>query len=167
MLVRIETPDDYAAVRTLNSAAFATHAEANLVEALRTHAHPLVSLVAELDGEIVGHIMFSPVVLSSRGDLRIMGLAPMAVAPKHQYQGIGSALVRKGLDECKALGVGAVVVLGHVKYYPRFGFLPSTDFDIRCEYPVPEEAFMAIELQSRYLVGATGVVKYHDAFAKV
>lgn len=94
-----------------------------------------------------------------------MGLAPMAVAPEHQRKGIGSALVRAGLDECKQLGFGAVVVLGHADYYPRFGFLSSARFGIGCEYEVPEEVFMVVELQAGFLDGASGKVKYHAAFS--
>lgn len=88
----------------------------------------------------------------------------MAVMPEHQRQGIGSALVRAGLERCQQLSFGAVVVLGHPGYYPRFGFLPSTRYGIGCEYEAPEEAFMVIELQPDFLKGASGKVKYHSAF---
>lgn len=80
-----------------------------------------------------------------------MGLAPMAVAPERQRQGIGSALVRAGLDRCKEPGFGAIVVLGHPEYYPRFGFSIAKRFDIGCEYEVPDEVFMVMELQPGYL----------------
>ncbi len=96
-----------------------------------------------------------------------MGLAPMAVAPEHQRKGIGSALVRAGLEQCKQLGFAAVVVLGHPEYYPRFGFSPSSRFGINSEYEVPEEVFMAMELQPGALSGKTGRVKYHAAFSNV
>jgi putative acetyltransferase len=108
--------------------------------------------------------MFSPVSLPGRADLKIMGLAPMAVAPEYQRKGIGSALVRAGLEECKHLGFGAVVVLGHPDYYPRFGFAPASRFGIGCDYEVPEDTFMIIELQSGFLRGASGNIKYHEAF---
>jgi putative acetyltransferase len=111
--------------------------------------------------------MFSPVSLSGHPALKIMGLAPMAVAPEHQRKGIGSALVRAGLEQCKQLGFGAVVVLGHPAYYPRFGFSSSTRFGIGCEYEVPEEAFMVVELQAGFLRGTSGKVKYHAAFSNV
>jgi putative acetyltransferase len=107
--------------------------------------------------------MFSPVLLAGHSALKIMGLAPMAVLPEHQRTGIGSALVRAGLEACSDLGYGAVVVLGHPEYYPRFGFKPSTRFGIGCEYEVPEEVFMAIELQPGYLATASGKVQYHEA----
>ncbi len=167
MLIRAEEQRDWAAVHAVNVSAFETPAEANLVDALRDQAQPLVSLVAEGDGAIVGHIMFSPVELSGHPALSIMGLAPMAVAPEHQRKGIGSALVRAGLEQCKQLGFGAVVVLGHPAYYPRFGFVPSTRFGMGCEYEVPEELFMVAELQSGFLSGASGKVRYHAAFSNV
>jgi putative acetyltransferase len=165
MLIRGEEQRDWAAIHAVNLSAFETPLEANLVDALRGQAQPLVSLVAEDDGAIVGHIMFSPVLLSGPPARRIMGLAPMAVTPAHQRKGIGSALVRAGLEQCRQLGVGAVVVLGHPAYYPRFGFLSSARFGIGCEYDVPEEAFMVVELQAGFLGGASGTAKYHAAFS--
>lgn len=167
MLIRAEQQKDWAAVHAVNVSAFDTPAEANLVDALREQAHPLISLVADDNGKILGHIMFSPVSLPGDPELRIMGLAPMAVSPEHQREGMGSALVRAGIEQCRQLDFGAVVVLGHPAYYPRFGFSPSTRFCIGCEYDVPEEVFMAVELKPGYLDGASGKVKYHAAFSKL
>lgn len=167
MLIRDEEERDLAAVRRLNAAAFGTPAEAKLVDALRQQARPVVSLVAEENQAIVGHIMFSPVVLSSHPELKIMGLAPMAVSPQHQRQGIGSALVRAGLEQCRKLGSGAVVVLGHPGYYPRFGFVPAGRMGIGCEYEVPADVFMLVELEPDYLRNASGTIKYDPAFANV
>jgi len=167
MLIRAEKENDRDAVYAVNTSAFETPSEANLVDALLEQAQPVVSLVAEDNGEVVGHIMFSPVSLSEYPDLKLMGLAPMAVAPEHQRKGIGSALVRAGLEQCKQLGFAAVVVLGHPEYYPRFGFSPSSRFDIDSEYEVPEDVFMAMELQPGALSGKTGRVKYHAAFSNV
>jgi putative acetyltransferase len=167
MLIRPEKDDDWDAVHAVNVSAFESPSEANLVDALREQAQPVVSLVAEENGEVIGHIMFSPVALSGGPNLRVLGLAPMAVAPTHQQKGIGSALVRTGLEQCRQLGFDAVVVLGHPTYYPRFGFVPSSRFGIDSEYDVPEEAFMAMELKPESLNGMTGRVKYHAAFSSV
>ena len=93
-----------------------------------------------------------------------MGLAPMAVTPAHQKKGVGSALVRAGLDQCRQLGFVAAVVLGHPQYYPRFGFLPSFKFGIDSEYDVPKEVFMAMELRPDALSGKTGKVRFHSVF---
>jgi len=167
MLIRAEKECDRVTVRAVNISAFELPSEADLVDALRQQAQPVVSLVAEENGEIVGHIMFSPVFLSDHPELKMMGLAPMAVAPVHQRKGTGSALVRAGLDQCRQLDFVAVVVLGHPEYYPRFGFSPSSRFGIDSEYDVPEEVFMAMELQPEALSGKTGRVTYHPAFSSV
>lgn len=166
-MIRIEEKNDWAAVYALNSSVFATSAEANLVDVLREEAGPIISLVAEENNKIVGHIMFSPVSLSSNSEVNIMGLAPMAVDHKFQRRGVGSALVRAGLEQCKEIDFNAVVVLGHPEYYPRFGFKPSSHFGIECEYDVPEDVFMVMELQPGYLHGMTGIIKYHAAFGNV
>jgi putative acetyltransferase len=165
--IRSETPNDYDAVRAVNVLAFETEAEANLVACLRDQATPIISLVADQGGNIVGHIMFSPVALSGCADINMMGLAPMAVVPEQQGKGIGSALVKKGLDHCKQLGVAAVVVLGHPDYYPRFGFSPSSKFGINSEYDVPKEVFMILEIAPNVLKEKGGTVKYHVAFGDV
>lgn len=165
MLIRAEKECDRDPVRALNISAFETLSEANLVDALRQHVQTTVSLVAEENGEVIGHIMFSPVSLSGHPNLKVMGLAPMAVKPAHQKKGVGSALIRAGLDQCRQLGFSAAVVLGHPQYYPRFGFLPSSKFGIDSEYDVPEEVFMAVELRPDALSGKTGKVRYHSAFA--
>ncbi len=167
MLIRAEKENDRDAVYAVNVSAFETPSEADLVDALRDQAQPIVSLVAEENGEVVGHIMFSPVSLTGHPHLKAMGLAPMAVTLEHQRKGIGSALVRAGLAQCKQLGFAAVVVLGHPDYYPRFGFSPSSRFGIDCEYKVPQDVFMAMELQPEALSGRTGRVKYDAAFANV
>jgi putative acetyltransferase len=164
MIIRDEEKTDNIAVRKVNVSAFETPAEANLVDTLREHAQSVISMVAEENGSIVGHIMFSPVHLSGDPELKVMGLGPMAVIPQYQNKGIGSALVKTGLNKCKELGVVAVVVLGHPHFYPRFGFSPSLDFGIDSEYDVPAEVFMALELYPNSLYGKTGRVKYHSAF---
>jgi putative acetyltransferase len=164
--IRPEAPSDHAAVHDVNVAAFGCETEARLVATLREQARPLVSLVAEESGTLVGHVMFSPVSLHGFAGL-MMGLGPMAVAPTRQRQGVGSALVRAGLERCREIGAGAVVVLGHPDYYPKFGFLPAARFGLTCEYDVSAEAFMAMELEPHALRGAAGNVSYHAAFAGI
>ncbi|MBM4261844.1 MAG: N-acetyltransferase [Deltaproteobacteria bacterium] len=164
MRVRLEEPKDWAAVHRVNAAAFPTTAEADLVDIVRLRANPIISLVAEQDETVIGHMLFSPVTLTGHADLKVMGLAPMAVAKDHQRQGVGSALVREGLARCKELDFGAVVVLGHPDYYPRFGFAPAVQYGIGCEFAAPPEAFMIVELEPGYLHGKSGTIRYHSAF---
>ena len=164
MRVRPETPEDFAAVRAVNEAAFGSPAEADLVDTLRGKIQPLVSLVADLDGLVVGHILFSPISLDAPSELKLMGLGPMGVLPKHQRQGIGSALVVAGLKQCEALDCDAVVVLGHPEYYPRFGFVVASSHGISSEYDAPDEAFMIKELTPGSLRGVSGTVSYDEAF---
>lgn len=163
MHVRPERPADIPHIHALNAAAFGSPVEANLVDVLRAQVG-VISIVAERDGEILGHILFSPVRLTDADDLRVMGLAPMAVAPERQRTGIGAALVREGLAHCQREGVDAVFVVGHPEYYPRFGFSRASGFGITCEFEVPDEAFMARELVPGVLNGRTGQVLYHEAF---
>jgi putative acetyltransferase len=166
--IRAETTKDYAAVRRVNELAFESAQEADLVDALREAARPFVSLVAESDGQVVGHIFFSPVsVESGEGSFTAMGLGPMAVLPESQRQGVGSLLVRAGLEECKRVGFDVIVVLGHPNYYPRFGFVPAGPKGLRCVYDVPEDVFMVMELKPGALGGRRGLVKYHPKFDEV
>lgn len=167
MLVREEQERDHAEVHAVNLAAFETPAEAKLVIRLRKEARPTISMVAVKGEEVVGHILFSPVVLSEHESLQIMGLAPVAVAPEHQRKGVGSSLVRAGLKRCKETGYGAVVVLGHPEYYPHFGFVAAARSGVRFAYDAPEEAFMLLELQPGYLDNAQGTISYHAAFDPV
>lgn len=167
MRIRAETHADHVAVRVVNEAAFGTAAEADLVEALRDKLTRFVPLVADADGAIVGHILFSPVALEGHPALDVMGLGPMAVVPQQQRSGIGSALVRGGLRRCKQLGCRAVVVVGHPEFYPRFGFVPASRYALRCEYDVPDDVFMAVELDPGALENASGLVRYDAAFASV
>ena len=167
MIVRPEHEQDRSTIHDVTSLAFGTSAEADLVDTLRVEVQPVVSLVAEVGGVVVGHIMFSPVSLSESPALAVMGLAPMAVSPAHQRTGVGTALVREGLVQCRQQGAVAVVVLGHPDYYPRFGFAPASRFGIDSEYSVPDDVFMALELSPGALDGARGRIRYHPAFAQL
>ena len=164
MLVRPEVEADRAAIRAVNEAAFGSPLEADIVDALRVKGVELMSLVADRDGVVLGHILLSPVSLAGHDGLRLMGLGPMAVLPREQRNGIGSALAREGLRRCTHLGVQAVVVVGHPQFYPRFGFIPASRYAIRCEYDVPDDVFMIAELEGGALRGASGLIRYDEAF---
>lgn len=168
LTIRGEATGDEDAVRRVNELAFGRPEEARLVDALRVNARPYLSLLAVDDGRIVGHIFFSPVTIEAGESVRrAFGLGPMAVLPEWQGRGVGSSLVREGLEECLRRGHEVVVVVGHPEYYPRFGFEPAKAKGLTCEFPVPDEVFMLKELREGALAGAGGLVKYHPEFRKV
>jgi len=167
-LIRPEQPADHAAIRHVHTLAFGQPNEADLVDALRRHQALTISLVAEQDNHIVGHIAFSPVSIASATTIHAaIGLAPLGVLPTHQRQGIGSQLVESGLQACRDINCGVVVVLGHPLYYPRFGFTPAKPYGIVWEHDAPEAAFMVKELQEGALAQTRGVVKYRPEFDAV
>lgn len=168
LVIRPEESKDYAAVYEAVSAAFETTAEAELVKLLRSVSE-VISLVAEINSQIIGHIMFSPVSLIDEQtnpiDIKIAGLAPVAVAPAHQKTGVGKALIEAGLETCQKKGFVACFLLGHPNYYPKFGFSPAfSTFSIQSTYNVPDPVFMALELQSGALEGLSGIIHYHSTF---
>jgi putative acetyltransferase len=166
MIIRPEKHEDIPAIRIVNERAFASPAEADLVDALRRNGKATISLVADDDGRVVGHILFSPVTIeTNERELTGVGLAPMAVVPERQNQRIGSMLVEQGLRRCREEGHRFVVVLGHPDYYPRFGFVPANRFNIKSEYNVADEVFMAMELQEGALQDQGGIVKYQPEFS--
>jgi putative acetyltransferase len=161
--IRPERPEDSGAIHAVHVAAFPTEAEARLVDALRAAGHASISLVAEDSGQIVGHIVFSPVRVDGSSSIREgLGLAPVAVRPSHQRRGIGSALIIEGLSACRQDGYGFVVLLGHPEYYPRFGFRRGSEFGLGNEYGA-DDAFMVLELVPGSLPTG-GLVKYGPEF---
>jgi putative acetyltransferase len=162
--IRPEAAADGASIRLVNRAAFGTNAEADLVDALRSGGHVEVSLVAEVDGRMVGHILFSRVsIVTDSGTVDALSLAPMAVMPGHQRQGIGTRLVEAGLDACREQGHRIVLVLGHPEFYRRFGF--SSALARNLESPFGSgEAWMALELVRGTLAGIRGRVEYPAPF---
>lgn len=166
MRIREEQEDDRPAVREIVSTEFDTGGEAELIDDLRDAGEPLVSLVADEGGVVVGHVMLSPVTLLEHPDVRLMGLAPLAVRFDNRGKGIGAALVRAGLERCRELGALAVVVLGHPGYYTRFGFEPASRLGLKCEYDVPDDAFQVLELGQQALAGRSGTVRFHSAFGR-
>jgi putative acetyltransferase len=161
--VRSENPDDLEAVREVNRRAFGREDEARLVDALRAGGHARLSLVAEEGGRVVGHILFTDLpVVTQAGTLHALALAPVAVLPEYQRQGIGSRLVREGLRACAKAGHRVVIVLGHPAYYPRFGF--SSQLAGRLKPPFSGPAFMALELVPGALENVIGEVCYPPPF---
>lgn len=162
--IRPETDGDRESIWKLIQLAFGGDEEANLVDALRDGEFVVVSLVAELDREVVGHILFSPLtILTENGAVDAVSLAPMAVLPKCQQQGIGSKLVNAGVKACREQGHKIAVVLGHPDFYPRFGF--SADLAPPLESPFGGgEAWMAMELVHGALAGVEGRVEYSPPF---
>ena len=163
--VREESEADASAVCDVNERAFGTPLEAGIVNALRG-SEGSISLVATDGDRVVGHILFTPVTVESGAGVRVAGLAPMAVLPEHQRAGIGSRLVRAGLDACRRRGYAAVVVLGHPEYYPRFGFTRADAHGLSCEFPVPPEAFMVLGFDPEILARLSGTVRYRPEFAE-
>lgn len=169
-IIRGETRADYDGIRKANKKAFKGKAESKLVDALRESEgySPALSLVAELAGQVVGHILFSPInIKGPAGETPALALAPMCVLPEHQNRGIGSAMVRRGLEECRKAGHKLVVVVGHEDYYPRFGFVKAGEKGLKLPFEAPPEVFMVLELAPGALAGVSGEVVYPPAFHEV
>lgn len=170
ILVRAETPKDFDAIRKINKKAFKGKNESKLVDALRESEGfiPELSLVAEKAGAVVGHILFSPILIKGpQGETPALALAPMAVLPDFQNQGVGSALIKHGLEECRRLGHKIMVVVGHDEYYPRFGFTRASAKGLTLPFEAPDEVFMALELAPGALAGVSGEVVYPREFHDV
>ena len=163
LLIRSETDADAGAIAEVTVAAFKTlaisdHTEQFMIAGLRAAGALTISLVAEVDGRIVGHIAFSPVTISD-GCPGWYGLGPVSVLPEHQRRGIGSALIREGMSGLKAVGARGCCIVGHPEYYGRFGFVNTPG--LGCE-GVPPEAFFALSLDGHV---PQGIVEFHAAFA--
>ena len=158
-MVRDELPNDVDAIAEVNRLAFGRPAEAEFVAGVRASRRMLASLVAEDGGEIVGHLLLSSVDL---GGEPVPCLAPVAVAPGRQGEGIGAALVREALARMEAAGEPLVLLLGHPSYYPRFGFEPARPVGIEPPFDVPDEAWMVRRLTA--YAGQRGRVEYPPAF---
>jgi putative acetyltransferase len=164
---RSEEYKDHAAIFETNQLSFPEDNEARLVDMLRDSESYVngLSIVAEKDGEVVGHILFTKLTIeSSEGDFVALSLAPLAVKPNFQGQGIGSGLIKEGIKKCKSLGYKAIVVVGHPEYYPRFGFSPAREKGLELPFPVPDEAFMVYEIVPGYLDNIHGMVKLPPEF---
>ena len=168
MEIRPEQVDDIDAVHQVNVRAFGRENEANLVVRLRGGVSTFSFVAVKLD-RVVGHVLFSPVLIDGEceGERLVLGLAPAAVMPEHQGQGIGSLLIQQGLKESARLGAQAIVVVGAPEYYRRFGFRSAKEQGLRCEYDVPDDSFMVLELVQGTLKNCAGIVKYRPEFSMV
>ncbi len=164
--IRFELPKDIDEVRLLNDKAFGQPEEGRIVDKLRKSCNGILSLVAISNNKIVGHIMFSPVTIETqKGVIEGMGLAPMAVLPELQNCGIGSKLVKEGLRIINNTTCPYVIVLGHEKYYPRFGFQRASKYGLTSQWEgVPDDAFMAMILNDSVMKEVSGIVRYRDEF---
>jgi len=165
MLIRQETKTDYRKIRELNDGAFGSTEESQLIDKLRTAGKALLSLVAEEDGDVVGHILFSRIQIEGPQNLPVVALAPMCVSSVHQKKGVGGALIQQGIRILKQRGEAAVFVVGHKRYYPKFGFSAQMAGQFQCEYA--GESFLALELQPGWMEGKTGTVVYPEAFRRL
>ena len=164
--MRQERAGDTTAIHDVHRLAFGRTAEADLVDRLRSSGKLILSLVAEADGAVVGHIAFSPVTIESdQGAEMALGLAPVAVLPAWQRKGIGSDVVRRGLEGV-ATRRESVVVLGHPAFYVRFGFVPASQFGLRSEYDAGD-AFMVRMAEGREIAAGGGLVRYAPEFQGV
>lgn len=172
IIIRQETEEDFklsekVVEKAFKDAEYSDHKERFLVERLRGSKAfvPELSLLGEINGAIVGHLMFTKLLIKNEEiEYEALGLAPVSVLPEHQNKGVGGKLIQEGLKIAKNLGFKSVIVLGHEKYYPRFGFYPSTKWGIKAPFDVPEESFMALELEKGSLSGVTGTVVYPQEF---
>ena len=163
--IRAETVDDIPGIRRVEELAFGRPEEANMVDSIRAKGDVALSLAALEGDEIIGHVLFSPVTITAgESVVNGVGLGPVAVLPSHQKQGVGSVLCHEGLVQLAKTGHKFAVVLGHSEYYPRFGFQPAEDYDIRCTWDVPPGAFMVMELEPEALEGVTGMAGYAPEF---
>ena len=163
--IREERSDDIAAIREVNRLAFGQDQESNIVDALRTNGGALLSLVATVNGQVAGHVMYSPLTVA--GIVDGVALGPMAVVPEYQRQEIGTKLIEAGNRKMKEAGYPFIVVVGHAEYYPRFGFRPASEYGIKCEWDVPDEVFMLLVLNEAKMQGASGLAKYRHEFSTI
>lgn len=163
--IRTEVNKDIDGIHFINEQAFGRKSEADLVDNLRKKKAVTLSLIAEVEDQIVGHILFSPVKIEpDNSHFNAITLAPLAILPEFQRKGIGSQLIRTGIEECRLLGHDLVFVVGHPEYYPRFGFVQARAEGFNCEIEVPDEAWMVLEMDKKVPLQKNGTVYFRPEF---
>ncbi len=168
--IRQESRQDLVRIKEINDRAFEQEDEGILINKLRKKDQfiPELSLVAEADETVVGHILFYPVIINSAHQKHTtLSLGPMAVLPEYQKKGIGGKLINKGLIRAKDLGFRSVIVVGHPEYYPKFGFTKASKWSIKVPFEVPDEVFMAIEIVEGELQDKSGIIEYPAEFMEM
>ena len=153
---------DLDAICQLNRAAFAEHGETKAFNQFREHRDDILSLVAEEEGELLGHVLFSPVMLSTpEGVVTGMGLGQLAVSPHQQNQGIGTGLAETGIKQIRQTGCPFIIVIGHASYYPRFGFRLGSAHNIQCQWQgIPDDTFMVLILDQHRQNSLSGLASF-------
>ncbi len=172
IIIRKERTSDHQAVNDITRLAFEQDAEATLIDRLRSNEHafiPDLSLVAAIGPDVIGHMLFTKIYIvdDNQREFTSLALAPVSVAPAFQNRGVGSMLIKHGLEVATQLGYTSVIVLGHEHYYPRFGFYPAKKWGINPPFDVPENAFMAMELVEDGLTDVSGTVHYPPEFEEL
>ena len=164
--IRPQTDSDFPAISEVTTKAFGHPNEADLISAISQTPDfvPQLSLVALLENKVVGHILFYPVKIAGDKLFETLSLAPISVLPEYQRKGIGTALIKEGIRLASQIGFKSIIVVGYPDYYTKFGFRPANSFGIKIPFDVPDDAFLALELQKDALKNINGVVQYPQPF---
>jgi len=162
VIVRKEKPSDYKSIRKINDLAFGQAQEGRVIDKIREIDQSAISLVAEYNDEVVGHIFFSSAQIDGHPEItKGMGLAPMAVLPKFQRLGIGGKLINEGIHIIKNNSTPFIIVLGHPEYYPKFGFEPASKYGLTCQWnDISDDAFMVMILDQERMESVSGIARY-------
>ncbi len=162
MKIRLENKNDFNAIRLVNDKAFGQPQEGNVIHKLRGSDPQVLSFVAEINSQVVGHIFYSTAkIVCDNKEIVGLGLAPMAVLPEYQKQGIGKMLIKESISAITKKNIPFIIVLGHADYYPKCGFEKASKHAISCQWNgIPDEAFMIMILDKEKMSGIHGVAKY-------
>jgi predicted N-acetyltransferase YhbS len=161
--IRTEQKNDHNEIKKINDLAFGQENEGKMIESLRKTLgyNASLSLVAEIKNKIVGHILFYPIkIKNEKEEYAVLSLVPLAVHPQYQNKGIGINLVKRGIEKAKVTNFDIILVVGHPKYYPRFGFKPAINWEIKLPFDAPKDAVLVLELKDNALKNCSGIVEF-------